>query len=177
MHAFFVIYYLFLLYFSLKALHSITRTLSSCLWYCKLLSLFHIVDALCLLHFKTSSFAVVKSRAEFKKKIMFSEFYHYLLVGYCFQYRRPPLCHRHSSSESQINDTDSSGNVVTPPASSLKVVESTTNSQTFEFHGEIFEVTSPKLPCDVKTCRFCFEVCPLFIPMLCSMWMARAYTS
>lgn len=37
-------------------------------------------------------------------------------------------------------------------------LDEASSGKTIELDGEVFELTSPRAPCDVTTCRFCYKV-------------------
>lgn len=39
------------------------------------------------------------------------------------------------------------------------------NNKTIELDGEVFELTSPRSPCDVSTCKFCYKVGCMYASM------------
>lgn len=88
-----------------------------------------------------------------------------MLIVCSFQLRLP-LCKRHSTEalsvaaagEGSVGNVAKRSSVTSVGAKALTVITDTQPDLTMSLDGEIFDLCSPKLPCDVNNCNFCFEV-------------------
>lgn len=80
------------------------------------------------------------------------------------------MCKRHSSDlfinvnvvQNKTEKLNTNGNKTaseTPAITTTTAANTADKPKTFEFAGEIYELTSPREPCEVNSCRFCFKVC------------------